>query len=460
MNKIPRIVIAGTNSGCGKTTITCALLKAYIRRGLVCCAFKCGPDYIDPMFHSEVTRARSSNLDPFFFDDETLKYLLWNNSQDCDLSVIEGVMGFYDGMGFDSTKASCFDVSNITESPVILAVNAKGMSHSVLAMIEGFCSLHKPNNICGVILNRCSKSAFEGLKDLIEDHFKGKIKVFGYLPDMPNAEIKSRYLGLVTAAEIDDLEIKLLELSDAAEECMDLDALLETAKKAKALKIDQSRSFTKIKEKEGFKDRCTRIAVARDKAFCFYYQDSLKALVELGAELVSFSPVSDGKLPDDTDGLYIGGGYPELYLKEISGNESLRQAVKDAIESGMPCIAECGGFMYLTEEIDGFPMVGAIRGKSVNKKRLTRFGYVTLTADHDNMLCKKGEVVPAHEFHHYDSEFIGDDCTAEKRSGKNYKIGVGGETLCAGYPHMHFYSHPSLAVNFVKACMKYRGLKK
>ena len=462
MTKVPRVVIAGTNSGCGKTSITCAILRAMHDSydAPVPCALKCGPDYIDPMFHSEVTGVKSANLDSFFFDDETLKYLLAQNSQNCGIAVIEGVMGFYDGMGFNGTAGSCHEISRITKSPVILVIDAKGMSQSLLAVTDGFLNLHKPNNICGLILNRCGTNSYRSFKSMIESRYRGRILPLGHMPELKGAEIKSRHLGLVTAAEIEDLNARLDLLAENAKKYIDIDRIINIADAAPDLDINPKFTFPRLKAENGFKDGCCRIAVASDRAFCFYYYDSLDALANLGAELVFFSPLDDEKLPDDTDGLYLGGGYPELYASELSKNEKMRTAVREAVRGGMPCIAECGGFMYLTDSIDGFPMAGAIEGKSKKKSLLTRFGYLRLCADKDNMLCKKGEGIAAHEFHYYDSDNSGGDFTALKANRKNYKAAFAGGSLYAGYPHFHFYSNPDFAVNFVRACAAYRNNRK
>ncbi len=441
----PRIVIAGTQSGCGKTTITCALRKALKNRGLRPAAFKCGPDYIDPMFHREITGAKSSNPDSFFFDDDTLRYLLSENSEGCSISVIEGVMGYYDGFGFEDSSASCYDIARITKSPVILAVNAKGMSVSARAVIEGFINYKQDSNIRGVIFNGCSKAGGEALCRAAAGHFGDKIIPLGYMPRIEEAELKSRHLGLVTAQEVEDLTAKTELLASAAEECIDIDALLKLAASAPALEFRGPvlRTYESV-----------RIAVAKDRAFCFYYEDSLRVLERMGAELVYFSPLEDEKLPGDIQGLYIGGGYPELYAGELSKNSSMLRSVRAALENRLPCIAECGGFMYLTEAIDGYPMVGHIKGQSSRAKGLRRFGYISLTAKHDNMLCGKGKSIKAHEFHHYESDNTGDTFLAEKKNGISYDCIFADENLYAGYPHFHFLSNPEFADGFYTRCLK------
>ncbi|MBQ3199443.1 MAG: cobyrinate a,c-diamide synthase [Firmicutes bacterium] len=442
---IPRVVLAGTNSSCGKTTVTCAVLQALVNRHLKVGAFKCGPDYIDPMFHSRIIGAKSSNLDLFFFKENTLKYLLAKNGSDRDISVIEGVMGFYDGIGM-TAYASTYEISQVTQSPVVLVVAAKGASLSVLATIQGFLNFVPDNRICGVILNQCTAMSYAVLAKEIQTHFAGKIRPLGFLPVMPKCSLESRHLGLITAAEVQGLREKLQILAEQAEQTLDLDGLLALAAEAPAVSCEA----VKLPRNP----QSVRIAVACDNAFCFYYEDSLDVLREMGAELVSFSPLSDTELPSDIHGLYLGGGYPELYAKELSENLSMLSSVKAALELGLPCIAECGGFMYLTESIGEFPMVGFLAGRSFDNGKLTRFGYVNLKASNDTLLGKAGTEIAAHEFHHWDSENPGNSFTAVKTSGKSWGCVHAAQRLYAGYPHFHFCSNPDFAVNFYNACVK------
>lgn len=443
---IPRVILAGTNSGCGKTTMTCAVMQALVNRGLRMGAFKCGPDYIDPMFHSRVIGAKSANLDSFFFSQNTLKALLVKNGADRDVSILEGVMGFYDGMELTGTRASTYEMAQFTDSPVVLVVNARGAALSVLATIHGFRSFRPDTHIRGVILNQCTAMTYSVLAKAIEAEFGGEVRPLGFLPPMPACSLESRHLGLVTAAEVRDLKEKLSLLSQQAEKSIDLDGLLALAGEANAVSY----------EPVALKHFCepVRIGVARDKAFCFYYQDSLDALTDMGAELVEFSPLEDEALPENLQGVYLGGGYPELYARQLSENTTMRQSIKTALENHLPCIAECGGFMYLTEAIADWPMVGAIKGKSFDTGKLVRFGYVTLTAHEDNLLCRAGDTIQAHEFHHWDCDDPGHGFTASKPSGRHWDCSNTSETLYAGYPHFHFYSNPAFGESFYTACLK------
>ena len=435
----PRLVLAGTNSGCGKTTVTCAILQALKDRGLHPAAFKCGPDYIDPMFHSRIIGAKSGNLDLFFFSENTARYLLRKNSRGCDVSIIEGVMGFYDGLGLTTTAASTYEAAAVTDSPVVLIVNARGMSLSVLAQIQGFLTLYPDNHIRGVILNRCSPMTYPALAQAITRRFS--LIMLGYLPELPACSLESRHLGLVTADEVEDLQDRLGRLAVQAEKSLDLAALLQLAASAPPLECTPVRLPRQEKP--------VRIAVARDRAFCFYYEDSLDALRELGAELIPFSPLSDSKLPERIQGLYLGGGYPELYAAALSANSAMRRQIRSALERDLPCIAECGGFMYLTQAIGDREMVGYLPGTCFDAGRLTRFGYVTLTDPQ-----QPGLSLPAHEFHHWDCTAPGEAFQARKQSGRTWRCGYRNDHFYAGFPHFHFYACPDAAVRFYQACIK------
>lgn len=440
---IPRLILAGTNSGCGKTTLVCALLQTLVNRGLKTGAFKCGPDYIDPMFHSRIIGAKSANLDLHFFTPNTLKYLLAKNGEDRDISVIEGVMGYYDGAGLTTTKGSTYEVAQVTDSPVVLVVGAKGASLSVLATIQGFLDFCPDNHVKGVILNQCTAMTYTALAAEIEKRFQ--IKAFGFLPSLPDCALESRHLGLVTAAEVEGLKEKMQILARQAEKTLNLDGLIGLANSAMPLRCEP----ISLPQKEP-----VRIAVARDKAFCFYYEDSLEALSDMGAELIPFSPLTDTRLPENIHGLYLGGGYPELYLQQLGGNAEMLQSVRQALEQGLPCIAECGGFMYLTQSVAGIPMVGALEGECWDTGKLTRFGYVTLQAKNDNLLCGAGGQIAAHEFHHWDCTLPGEGFTAKKPTGRCWDCAVSGSTLYAGFPHFHFYSNPAFAEGFIDSCIK------
>ncbi len=448
----PRLLIAAPCSGEGKTTVTCALLRAFQNRGLRMMACKSGPDYIDPMFHERVIGVKGRNLDGFFFDRATLCALLQENSRDCDLTLIEGAMGFYDGIAMGA-EASAWSLACRTDTPVVLVVDGRGAALSVAATVQGFLHFRPDSRIAGVILNRVSGMLYPRLADCIRT--ETGLPVLGYLPPVPESELESRHLGLVTAEEITDLQAKLDRLAEVAERTVDLAALLCLAQTAPPLCAEPP-------VREPVTAHRPKIALARDRAFCFYYQDGLDLLERLGAELVPFSPLEDEKLPEGISGIYLGGGYPELYARQLSENRSLRAELAGAIAGGMPCIAECGGFLYLhktMEDRDGqpWPMLGVVEARAYRTERLGRFGYITLTAERDGLLLAKGESIPAHEFHYWDSEQPGTDFRAEKpQSTRGWTAGISTETLYAGFPHIHFCARPQTAARFVCACDAYR----
>lgn len=445
--KVPRILLGAAASGSGKTLITCGLLQALKNRKLQVTSFKCGPDYIDPMFHSRVIGTKSRNLDSFFADEDTVRYLLEKNARDCEISVIEGVMGYYDGLAGISPKASAYDVAKITKTPAVLIVNAKGMSLSAAAFIKGFVEYQEDSQIRGVILNQVSSMMYPRLKQIIEE--KLSIKVYGYVPAVKDCVLESRHLGLVMPEEIVDLQQKLMELAEILEKSVDIDGLLELAEHAEELPVQES----PVAYHTG---RKIRIALAKDEAFCFFYQDNLELLEEMGAELVPFSPIHDKKLPEHIDGMLFHGGYPELYAKKLSENKEMLAAVCAAVQTGIPYMAECGGFMYLHQEMEdmeghSWPMAGVIHGKSWRTPRLTRFGYITL----EDGTCFGEHVgaIRAHEFHYFDSDRCGEAYTAKKPlSSRSWKcIHSDGQGM-SGFPHMYYYSNLRVPEQFLRAC--------
>lgn len=448
-NNAPRIMIAGTGSGCGKTTVTLAVLRAMQRRNIPLAAFKCGPDYIDPMFHKAVLGIPSRNLDLFFISEREVRGQIVRSIPQNGIGVIEGVMGFYDGVSGTTDTASAAHLARETGTPAILVVRPKGQSLSLAAMLSGFRNFAE-NTLCGVILNGISDIMYSFYRDIVQ---KSGLKVLGYLPSVPEAEIPDRHLGLVTADELKDLNYRLDLLADAAENRIDIEQILKISRTASQLS-DDSEKISSVTKKP------VRIAVARDKAFCFYYEDNFEVLRNLGAELVEFSPISDSCIPENTDGLYLGGGYPELHITELSNNVKMRNLIKNAIEKGIPTIAECGGFLYLHEHLEGAEMVGVVRGNAVLTKKLQPFGYVTLTAQDDNMLSACGGQIRAHEFHYAKSENKGHDFVAEKPNGRKWPCVHTTKSLYAGFPHLFLRANIDFPEKFVRACMEWSERRK
>jgi cobyrinic acid a,c-diamide synthase len=450
-----RVMIAGTHSGCGKTTVACALLRALKDRGLDPAAFKCGPDYIDPMFHRRAIGVPSRNLDPFFCTGEQLRRQIALHGG--GVSLLEGVMGYYDGVGPEG-RYGAYDVAVETQTPVVLVIDTKGMYASAGAVLKGFIEYKPPSGIQGVIFNNASPALYEGLAAIAE---KAGVKPLGFLPREPKAVIGSRHLGLVTAGEIADMEEKLALLGALAERHIDIDGLLALASAAPGIIAVAAPELTAtapgLAAAPDIRPPGTaRIAVARDAAFCFLYEENLELLAALGCELAFFSPLSDTALPGGVSGLYLCGGYPELYLQALSGNAAMRGAVGAAVRSGMPAVAECGGFLYLHDTLDGFPMAGVVHADAYRTEKLRRFGYATLRAKADNLLCSAGESIRAHEFHYYESTDCGADFIAEKPlTEESWPCVHATETLYAGFPHLYFGANPGFAENFVRRAIDY-----
>ncbi len=451
MKQINRIMLAGTKSGAGKTTITCGVLQSLMDKGYAVSSFKCGPDYIDPMFHSKVIGTKSGNLDSFFTGESLLADILYKNSRDTHISVVEGVMGYYDGIGFSDTGSS-YSIAAMTKTPVILILDAKGMSGSLGAVLKGFTTYKEESYIKGVIFNRLPDRLYDDAKKLAEAM---GIHSYGYVPVVPECVLKSRHLGLVTADEITDIKNKINILAGKLSDTIDLEAILELSKQADPLPVSGMPLPVKREKK-------ISIAVAQDEAFCFYYRDNLELLKESGADLVPFSPLRDIELPEDISGLILSGGYPELYARRLSQNTSMLAGIKAAIEGGMPAIAECGGFMYLhegMEDMEGkeYPMAGVIPGKCFKTNRLQRFGYIYLKGMEDSLVAGKQEVIKAHEFHYWDSRNGGEAFHAVKAGGTGEWDCIHATmNLYAGFPHLYFYGNPSVAKRFIDRCIQYK----
>lgn len=467
--KIPRILLTATSSGSGKTMITCGILKALKKRGLNCAAFKCGPDYIDPMFHRKVLGIDSYNLDTFMCGRSGVKSSLLLHGGKRDICILEGVMGYYDGIAGISKEASAWDVADASDTPAILILDCKGVSVSAVAVAKGFLEYESSSHIKGVILNRISPMMYGRMKQMLEEQLQ--LKVYGYVPVVLDCVLESRYLGLELPGEVEAIDEKLERLAVVIEESVDLDGLLKLAGSAQDLntgiKNDADKIWLQMKcswdKARRWEEQKLRIAVAMDEAFCFIYPDNLDILKQSGAEIVPFSPIHDNKLPDNIQGLLLYGGYPELHAKALENNASMRQSIRQALKMGLPCIAECGGFMYLQEKLecpDGteHEMAGVLKGKSYKTDRLRRFGYITLSGG--TAFGQDTGEITAHEFHYYESEVCGDAFTARKPlSSRGWDCIISTDTLLAGYPHIHYMGNPKVSEAFIKACEKYRTIR-
>ena len=455
--RLKRVMIGAPKSGSGKTTLTCALLQALKNQGKKVISYKCGPDYIDPMFHETVLQIPSKNLDTFFCGEEDTKRLFLEGRTEDDFAVIEGVMGLFDGLGGIHEEGSSYHLAKITKTPIILIVDAKGMGRSVLALISGFLSYDKEHLIKGVILNRMSKAYYHIIKPLIEEELK--IKVVGYFPDQKENSVGSRHLGLVMPEEIMDIRKKLEKLSETFESTISLEQIEKIGESAESLSCDL-KDMCEIPKEET--EEKPVIAVAKDEAFCFYYRDNLRLLESCGARIVFFSPLHDREIPEICDGLLFGGGYPELYAKKLSDNISMKESIRSAALKGMPIVAECGGFMYLHSSLidpEGVShaMADVVKGECFYTGKLVRFGYVEIE-EKDSHFLPVNQKIKGHEFHYYDSTRNGMDCICRKPvSGQEYSCVIANENQWLGFPHLYYPSNPAFAKAFTEKAVIYKN---
>jgi len=449
-------MFAGTSSDVGKTTTVLGIMRALRNRGLKVQGYKAGPDYIDTAFHTFATGVPSRNLDPWMMPQEALLGLMARHEEKTDISILEGVMGMFDGVGTDSIEGSSAHLAKMTQTPVVLIINGKGVALSGAAMVLGFKMFDPAINIAGVIINRVSGDYHYNLiKDGIEKHVG--IPCIGYLEQSDNITLSSRHLGLIPSVEVEALDEKVDQVAQMVESTIDLDLLMTLAKAAV--------SHKPLSPQMG--DKRLRLGLAKDESFNFYYQDNLDLLSELGCDLVEFSPLKDQALPKDLHGLYIGGGFPEIFAEGLSANTSMRTSIKEAIQGGLPTYAECGGYMYLSQGIEtldqeSYDMVGIFDHRAEMTKRLQRFGYVQPTLNQDTILGPKGTRFKGHEFHR--SKMMEDqgvnyayDIEKARRGQVSYwQCGEYKYKCLAAYAHMHFYSNIDIVKNFIDACLTYK----
>lgn len=478
--RLPRILLAAPKSGSGKTMITCGILQVLKRQGCRVAACKCGPDYIDPMFHRQVLGIPSGNLDTYFTDEVLTRQLLKKRAENMEITVLEGVMGYYDGLCGQSEIASTYEVARVTKTPVILIVDGKGASVSLAAMIKGIVEYKPDSGVAGIIINRISAGYYQRIKEVIENACG--LPVLGYLPELKELKVPSRHLGLMAPEEMKEFAAHLDRLADEMEKTVDIRRIKLLAEAAEPLEIPALEPCGRL-------ERPVRIAVARDRAFSFYYAENLELLEEMGAELVEFSPLHDRELPEGAAGMILGGGYLELYAEMLADNESMRKAVKSACDGGMPCIAECGGFLYLQQELETeegrrFPMTGVLPGRGFPAGKLCRFGYMQAESKRGGLAGGREMVFKGHEFHYWDSTENGKDFRIGKPvikrdlepggdMGMGDNAGCGEEraayrveyresgmvhtpTLAAGFPHFYYYSNPDFVRQFLLSCQAYQ----
>lgn len=449
-----RLVIAGTGSGVGKTTLTIGLMSALKKSGLIVQGFKCGPDYIDPSYHTAVTKRNSRNLDSWMLSKEDVLDIFTHGSQGSDISIIEGVMGFFDGKNPETNEGSTAEISMITKSPVLLVVNCESMARSAAAVVKGFQSFVEGPNIVAVIANKVgSEGHFQLVKKAIEQECH--IPVIGYLKRELDIEIPERHLGLIPSMERGELDSFFDQIGTLVSETVDIDTLLQLAI-SEPLEVSRRSSIFEKK-----REQIVKIAVAKDSAFNFYYPENLEIMEAEGMKIVYFSPLADEEIPEGVDGLYLGGGFPEEFAKELAGNLKAKTSIKEAVEQGLPTLAECGGFMYLTESIETtdktkYEMAGVIPGSVQMQSQLASLGYREISGQNDNFLLENLSA-RGHEFHY--STFQAAETEVPYAYETKGLRGVSKEGyllhhLVAGYTHFHFASCPEMVENWIKKCLE------
>ncbi|MGR3292383.1 MAG: cobyrinate a,c-diamide synthase [Candidatus Scalindua sp.] len=458
MNQLPRIMIAGTNSGVGKTTVTLGIMSALVKKGIKVQGFKAGPDYIDPSHHTFVTGNASRNLDTWMMGEGVCRELFARSAANAEISVIEGVMGLYDGSNDSSGHGSSAHLAKVLNTPVILVVNARGVAQSAGAVVMGFKEFDKEINLAGVILNNiASQSHYDCVKKAIEESCS--IAVVGYLKKDSDITIPERHLGLIPSEEEKINSALYDKLGQMVLETIDIDRLQDIAGSApvfpdynKSIFINRDSSLN------------VTLAVARDNAFCFYYQDDIDLFEALGAKIKLFSPLADKSLPDGIDGVFIGGGFPELFADRLMKNESMMDSIVEADKQGIVIYGECGGMMYLLEKLidcegRSFKMSGVLNGTSRMENRRQGLGYVIVDTTCDNVICRSGDTFRAHEFHWSRLQDIPDNTIFAYKTRKSIgkKTGVDGiskNNVLASYTHIHFSSNPELARNILTTMAK------
>ncbi|GAW91515.1 cobyrinate a,c-diamide synthase [Calderihabitans maritimus] len=459
---VPRILLAGTHSGVGKTTIAIGIMAALTRRGFKVQPYKIGPDYIDPAFHTVATGNPSRNLDTWLVPEQSVKELFFRSARRADLAVVEGVMGLYDGFG-ETDAGSSAHIAKLLSIPVILILDVRSMARSAAAVVTGYKYFDSKVHLAGVILNRVgSESHYEAVRAAVEK--ETGVPVIGCLYRNDLLSMPERHLGLVPAGEQQELGKKIDAICRLVEKSIDFEKLLAIARQAPPVSLPLPALFASQEEKGEL-----RIAIAKDKAFNFYYQDSLELLENMGAELIPFSPLSDKELPAEVDGLLVGGGFPEMFIDELAANTSLKDELQKVYRLGMPIYAECGGLMYLSRKVIDFegkswPMAGLVPGEVAMEKRLVGLGYREGVSLRDSLLTKKGEKIRGHEFHYSRFRPLKDNFPwayeLRGRRRDHYQEGYAEKNILVSYLHVHWAGYPQAAGRFLSHCKSFRERRK
>lgn len=456
--KLPRLVIAGTHSGAGKTTVATGLMAALSSKMRVQ-PFKVGPDYIDPAYHTFITDRKSRNLDGWMLEEDVVRYLFRKNMQGADIGIIEGVMGLYDGAEVNSQRGSTAHIAKVLGAPVVLVVDGSAMAASAGAMVLGYKSFDQELNLAGVIFNNIGGHGhYLILKEAVEKYTG--IRVFGYLLKNKEVQLPSRHLGLVPSGEIASLREKLSQLASLVEKTVEVEELVKLA--GNWLQEFPANSYTL----KGQREYPVKVAVAYDKAFNFYYWDNLELLEELGATIEFFSPLEDRRLSPGIEAIIWGGGFPEVFADKLEQNITMKMDLKKSLSQGLPYYAECGGLMYLTDSLQDFEgakyqMVGWLQGDCCMTSRLQRFGYAHLILQQECIWGKEGEKTRVHEFHRSKTDIVASPAAynlTKQRNGKitkQWECGYMKGNGVAGYAHLHLYSNTKFAENFLKAALNY-----
>jgi len=443
------LILAGTHSGCGKTSVSLGLMRAISRRNLLVQPFKTGPDFIDPGLHARAAGRASHNLDTWMQPEAALRGLFYRHARGADVVVVEGAMGLFDGRGGLDEEGSSAHLAKLLGLPVALVVDASSQARSVAALVQGFARFDPRLRLAGVVLNRVGSPRHESLLRQALT-LAPEAPLLGCLPRSEAIGLASRHLGLVAEGDADDLDARLDALADWVEQGINIPALLAALPEM---------ALPGVPAAPVVAERPVRLGIARDRAFCFMYQENLRLLEEAGARPVFFSPLADAALPEGLDGLYLPGGYPELAAAELAANASLRAEIRAFCASGRPVWAECGGYMYLLEELaDGagasWPMCGALPGRAVLRKRRAALGYRVARTLAAGPFGPAGTCLRGHEFHYseYEGQAGAPAFCLSGSDGRECADGQAAGNVIGGYFHAHLASNPDAARAFAEAC--------